>query len=99
VAECSDGHSMMAVSATPPLQTRYVDAIRSLPPKLEYTKSDICTNDFLVFQDRRLEMFYAPFDSINRWGKNFHPWASRQASRLLALQKRNFSIWSHHDSH
>jgi len=69
VAECSDGHTMMAVSATPPLLTRYVDAIRSLPSKPEYTKSDLCTNDFLVFLDRRLEMFYGPFDSITRSAK------------------------------
>jgi len=59
----------MPLPFTPPLFDRLEESIRSLPSLPEYEPAHLCTPRFRLFADARLEMFYAPFDYVNRAAK------------------------------
>jgi hypothetical protein len=48
-----------------PLIDSYVAGIRALPPTPQYTREQICSEQFRLYQDSQVQMFYAPFDSVN----------------------------------
>ncbi|MEN9937727.1 MAG: hypothetical protein RLZZ387_4306 [Chloroflexota bacterium] len=60
------------LSATSPLLPpqglfdRYAHLIAALPAHTPVARSDVLTDDFLLARDGALELFYAPFDYINR---------------------------------
>ena len=55
----------MALPFSPPLFERFEKLIRLLPPLPQYEPEHICTPGFRLFADSKLEMFYAPFDTVN----------------------------------
>ena len=59
----------MTLPFTVPLSDRFATSIRSLPPLAEYEPEHLCTSDFRLYSDAKLEMFYAPFDAVNRSAK------------------------------
>ena len=44
---------------------RFADRIKALPQRGEYTKSDLLTNQFRLYEDDSLAIYYAPFDYVN----------------------------------
>lgn len=52
-----------------PSSDRYAEAIRLLPALPEYAPEHLCTEAFRLYADTQLEMFYAPFDTINHSAK------------------------------
>jgi hypothetical protein len=59
----------MPLPFTPPLFARFADSIRSLPPLAKYGPEHLCTPTFRLYSDRRIELFYAPFDFVNTSAK------------------------------
>ncbi len=47
----------------------YEQSILQLPPKKTYEKEDLMTDDFLYAKDKRLEAYWAPFESLNKEAK------------------------------
>jgi hypothetical protein len=47
------------------LFSRFTPAIAALPDYLRLTRGDLLTPDFLLEQDGRLAIYYAPFDYVN----------------------------------
>lgn len=47
----------------------YEQSILKLPIKETYDKEDLMTDDFLYANDNKLEVFWAPFESINKDAK------------------------------
>src|ERR1700728_1431184 len=45
---------------------KYDAVIRSLPPLPIYSPEHLLTDSFRLYRDADLEMFYAPFETINR---------------------------------
>jgi len=43
----------------------FTELIRALPERAMYTRSELITPQFKLAQEKRLAMYYAPFDSIN----------------------------------
>lgn len=43
----------------------FTELIRALPERAMYTRSELITPQFKLAQEKRLVMYYAPFDSIN----------------------------------
>jgi hypothetical protein len=59
----------MALPFSPPLFERFENLFRSLPLLAQYQPEQLCTPTFLtflLFAEAKLEMFYAPFDTVNR---------------------------------
>jgi hypothetical protein len=48
---------------------RYAPLIRSLPEVPCFEKSTLCVSDFCLHREDCLEIYYAPFDYINRAAK------------------------------
>ena len=59
----------MTLPFRPPLFGRFADSIRSLPPLARYGHEHLCTATFRLYSDRRIELFYAPFDFVNKLAK------------------------------
>jgi hypothetical protein len=47
----------------------FVHAIKALPEKTPLRKADLLTDDFRIVKEDGLEIFYAPFDYVNRQAK------------------------------
>src|ERR1035441_9094999 len=59
----------MTLPFTPPLFERFADSIRSLPPLPKYGPEHLCTPTFRLYSDPHIQLFYAPFDSVNTSAK------------------------------
>ena len=57
----------MPAAAT--LFTRFAPAIAALPDHTRLTRGDLLTPDFLMAEDGRLAIYYAPFDYVNSQAK------------------------------
>ncbi len=59
----------MTLPFRPPLFERFASSIRSLPSLAKYQPEHLCTPTFRLYSDRRIELFYAPFDFVNKSAK------------------------------
>ena len=44
---------------------RFADRIKALPQRDEYTEGDLLSNQFRLYEDDSLAIYYAPFDYVN----------------------------------